>query len=172
MAGEHADVVLFPSGGVAIECPDLATTRNLAAIVAIELRAGDVVLLDGALAAGKTTFVSQVCEALDCVDRTSSPTYVISNTYKCPGFDVMHIDAYRLKDVDDFHHLGLDEYFPESVALIEWGSRVARAFSNCLRIEIDFAPPPREGRTYRLAGVGQRWQPLMTRLADHPQRIS
>lgn len=172
MAEEHVGVLRFPTAGVKVECRELDNARELAGIVSSELRQGDVILLDGALAAGKTAFVSFVCQALNCFDQPSSPTYVISNIYKCPKFDIIHIDAYRLKGLDEFYHLGIEEFFPECVTLIEWGDRVAQAFSSYLRIQIDFINPLEEGRIYRFAGVGTRWQPLIAKLAVRPLRIS
>lgn len=167
MAESHADVLTFPTGGVSIDCDDLRQTTSLAGIVASHLRLGDVVLLDSDLAVGKTTFVSLVCRALGCFDQPSSPTYVISNVYTCPHFEVFHIDAYRLSGIDEFLQLGLDEFFRSSLTFIEWGDRVASVFDRYLRIEIDFKGPTEDRRTYRLAGSGPHWCPLIAALAAH-----
>lgn len=166
----QAEIFRFPRGGVSIECGGLAATSDLARVLSQNLRSGDIILLNGALAAGKTTFVSLVCKALGCFDQPSSPTYVISNTYRCPKFDIIHIDAYRLKDVDEFDSLGVDEFFPEAVTFIEWGERVSQSFSSYLQIEIDFFTGSENMRVYRLMGVGSRWRSLMANLSNQHSR--
>lgn len=166
MAEGHSDIVAFPTGGVAIECSDMQETLTLAKTLASKLRRGDIVLLDGGLAAGKTTFVSLVCQALGCLDQPSSPTYVISNVYDCESFEVFHVDAYRLSGIDDFLQLGIDEFFPYVITFIEWGDRVAHAFDCYLTVKIDFANSGKDSRTYRITGCGSRWISLIAKLAS------
>lgn len=163
-------IVDFPRSGVAIECEDLSDTAALAGFIASSLKSGDVVLLDGELAAGKTTFVTLMCRALGCFDQPSSPTYVISNVYRCPKFEIFHIDAYRLGSVDEFYQLGLEEFLLNSATFIEWGGKVASAFDSCLKIQIDFLSGQGEGRIYRVTSSGSRWRSLVARLADYPKK--
>lgn len=170
MVESQADVVKFPAGGVSIECADMEDTAALAGLIARSLKSGDVVLLDGELATGKTTFVSLVCRALDTFDQPSSPTYVISNVYRCPKFEVFHIDAYRLNGADEFNQLGLEEFFPDSVTFIEWGNRVSSVFETFLKIEIEFSGFQDEGRTYRFTSSGAGWHSLIAKLANHHRR--
>ncbi len=148
-----------------VPCASLARTKALAEVVAQGVRVGDVVLFDGPLAAGKTTFVSFIIRALGCDGQVSSPTYAISNVYACGGFDVFHIDAYRLADLQEFHDLGIDEFFPEALVLIEWGERVAEVFPEHLRIRIDFDGAMGEARRFDFQAQGARWQPLIDRLS-------
>jgi len=168
----HTNILRFPSGGACVECVDLDATAALAGRIADTLEPGDVVLLDGALAAGKTTFISLLARALGTKAQPSSPTYTISNVYEAPRFEIFHIDAYRLAGADDFHHLGLEEFFPGGVALIEWGDRVASAFPLALRIGIDFLGDSEEGRSFRLTSPNPRWRPLIAELAGEPARKS
>ena len=168
----HQDLLQQPANAVAIECRDISVAHDLAARVATYLQMGDIVLLDGALAAGKTTFVSRICSELGVRDTPSSPTYVIANTYRTDGFQVFHIDAYRLAGAREFHQLGIDEYFPEAVTFIEWGERIADAVQDHLLVEIDFLPGYDEGRIYRFTGVGTRWQALIANLTEHPHTHS
>ncbi|MBS0191971.1 MAG: tRNA (adenosine(37)-N6)-threonylcarbamoyltransferase complex ATPase subunit type 1 TsaE [Phycisphaerales bacterium] len=109
-------------------------TAALAAGLASVLRGGDAVLLEGDLGAGKTAFVRGLSAALG-VERglVSSPTFVLMNEYpaKCDGVTrVVHMDAYRLRSVEDLDSLGIDEFLTggrvrEGVVLvIEWPERV------------------------------------------------
>src|SRR5689334_4089876 len=86
-----------------------------------------VVALDGPLGAGKTRLVQSMA-AFCGVDRADvvSPTFVLIHEYR-GSRPIYHIDAYRLRDDDEFLQLGVDEYFlPPNLVLIEWASRVAR----------------------------------------------
>ena len=167
---EHPPLTTGPENqlrgaAVSVPCASLARTQALAEMVAQDLRAGDVVLFDGALAAGKTTFVSFIARALGCEGQVTSPTYAISNVHACGGFDIFHIDAYRLADLQEFHDLGIDEFFPEALVLIEWGERVAQVFPEHLRIRIDLDDAGGEARRFAFQAQATRWQPLIDRLS-------
>lgn len=80
---------------------------------------GDVVLLQGDLGAGKTTFVSGVAEGLSCGEEVISPTFNIMKCYFKGRIPMYHIDAYRLEGQNI--EIGLDEYIEgDGVCLIEW----------------------------------------------------
>lgn len=166
--GPECDAV-GTDGGLSVACRTLGETAILAEVIADMLTTGDVILLDGALAAGKTTFVTQVCQALDCKDQPSSPTYAISNVYTCPDFEVFHIDAYRLGGVSEFYDLGIEEFFPDAVALIEWGERISDAFPEYLHTVITFQDPESEARLYTFGAKGARWQ---ARIAELAQKVA
>jgi tRNA threonylcarbamoyladenosine biosynthesis protein TsaE len=111
---------------------DLAGTEALGRALARVLRAGDLVLLDGDLGAGKTTLVRSIAVALG-VDEgdVSSPTFAIVNGYtgRTPAgaeLPIAHLDAYRLsgEDREELDLLGWDRFAPGSVLLIEWGERI------------------------------------------------
>ena len=95
--------------------------------VADRLRSGDVVLLEGDLAAGKTTFVRGLVEGLGgSADAVSSPTFVLLQSYDCASGDIAvvhHVDLYRLaEDLKDLREIGLEETLSDSAAIIavEW----------------------------------------------------
>src|ERR1700760_3417137 len=77
-----------------------AQTEALAAELASRLAPGDVVLVEGELGAGKTTFVRGACRALGVDALVTSPTFTIGQRY--PGHvAVAHLDLYRVADLAD-----------------------------------------------------------------------
>lgn len=143
-------------------CHDLAGVASIAQLLAPQLRAGDVLLLDGALAAGKTTFTTQLCAALGVTEPVTSPTYAISHLYEARDFDIYHIDAYRLEDETEFYALGIEEFFDAAVAIIEWGSRIKPAFPAHLQLTITAHD---EGRGYEFSAQGERWDGVLDALS-------
>ncbi len=100
-------------------------TEAIATEYARTLRAGDVVLLDGELGAGKTAFVRGLARGLGISDTVTSPTYAYLNVY---GNYLFHYDCYRLSSAEDAERLGLTDYFGEDcICAIEWSERIAEA---------------------------------------------
>lgn len=147
---------------VLVESPEQSS--QLAARLGQLLEIGDVIILNGALAAGKTFFVKALAESLGSTDYISSPTYTIANFYNIPSGSVLHMDAYRLESQEEFRDLGLEEYFLESITLIEWGEKIAEDFEEYLIIDIDFVGQEKEQRQYRFSAVGSRWQSVIEQL--------
>ncbi len=88
------------------------------------LKPGDVIALEGTLAAGKTTFTKGIAQALLIDEAITSPTFTVISEYegKMPLF---HFDTYRLADVDDFINLGIDDMlYGDGVCVIEWSEKV------------------------------------------------
>ena len=121
-------------------------------------KAGDLILLNGPLGAGKTVLVQGIGEALGIADVTS-PTFVISRIHKAP-LSLIHVDAYRLLEggnaaayLDD---LDLDTPRESAVTVIEWGGQEsARLSDQRLEITIDRTDDIRE---VTITPVGERWQ--------------
>jgi tRNA threonylcarbamoyladenosine biosynthesis protein TsaE len=101
-----------------------AETRALAAEIGATLRRGDVVVLNGELGAGKTTFVKGLAEGLGVVDAVTSPTFTIVQHYE-GRVPVTHVDVYRLDRLQELHDLGFEEMLDDGVTIIEWGDAVA-----------------------------------------------
>ncbi len=142
-------------------CSDLQATRDFAQRLAGYLKPGDVVLLDGALAAGKTTFTGFLVQALGSRDPVSSPTYALCNIYDAGDLQIYHIDAYRLASPEEFYLLGVEEFFPEALAIIEWGARLGSYFPEALQIHISGYGDSPEGRAFRLSGHSAKWSALL-----------
>jgi tRNA threonylcarbamoyladenosine biosynthesis protein TsaE len=90
-----------------------------------QLKAGDIVFLQGDLGAGKTTFVKGVAQAFKVsVKEVNSPTFVLMNYYK-GKLPVYHFDLYRLGSSKEVDTLDFDEYFyGAGISLIEWPERL------------------------------------------------
>lgn len=150
---------------VTLAVADEAGTRRLARSLAPHLRPGDALLLDGALAAGKTAFTRALVAALGSDDAVTSPTYAIANIYDAPEFQVLHVDAWRLADARAFYQLGLDDYLEDAVCVIEWGSRVAAMFPAPLCLAFDFAEDCEAARRITVSAAEARWMPVLDSLA-------
>jgi tRNA threonylcarbamoyladenosine biosynthesis protein TsaE len=99
-----------------------AETEELGGRVASGLAAGDVVLIEGELGAGKTTFVRGACRALGVTAPVTSPTFTIGHLYRADGqASVAHVDLYRLASLDgEDPDLLADYVSPETIAFVEW----------------------------------------------------
>ena len=135
---------------------DEADTERLGQALAQVLGEGGVVALLGPLGAGKTRLVQAIATACG-VDRREvvSPTFVLVHEYQ--GLQpIYHIDAYRLRDEDEFLQLGAHEYFsPPNLVFIEWAERVARCLPGD-RIEIVITPLSNDARQFEIVGHGVR----------------
>ncbi len=137
-----------------------ADMHNLGMRIGAECVAGDLILLNGPLGAGKTVLVQGIGQALGISDVTS-PTFVISRIHKAP-LPLIHVDAYRLLEggkaalyLDD---LDLDSPRESAVTVIEWGGQEsARLSEERLEIVIDRTDEVRE---VTITPVGPRWQGL------------
>ena len=87
------------------------------------LKAGDCVLLNGELGAGKTTFTQGLAKSLDVTGEVTSPTFVIAREHKSKqsGPNLVHVDAYRLSTLAEISQLDLVSDLQDSVLVVEWG---------------------------------------------------
>jgi tRNA threonylcarbamoyladenosine biosynthesis protein TsaE len=100
-------------------------TKLCAQRLAGQLVPGDIVLLQGDLGAGKTTFVKGLVQGFKLSSKkVNSPTFVLMNYYK-GKLPIYHFDLYRLGNSKELDTLDFDEYFyGEGISLIEWPERL------------------------------------------------
>ncbi|ALC05063.1 hypothetical protein CDES_03050 [Corynebacterium deserti GIMN1.010] len=114
------------------------------------LEAGDVVILDGPLGAGKTTFTQGIAKGMQVKGRVTSPTFVIAREHRSEvgGPGLIHMDAYRLlgedPDADDADPIGaldsldLDTDLDSAVVVAEWGGGLVEQIADAyLLVSID-----------------------------------
>ena len=129
-----------------ISSSSAAATESVGRDFAARLRPGDVVLLAGELAAGKTTFVRGLVHGLGGnPELVSSPSFVLLQSYDCCGGGITvvhHVDLYRLaENVADLREIGLEETLsdPTAIVAVEWPKDTLAAWI------------PAEARVWRVA---------------------
>jgi len=106
-----------------VTLPDPEATVALARRFAPLLGAGDVLLLEGQIGAGKTAFARALIQALGVAEDVPSPTFTLVQTYEA-GVEIWHADLYRLSHPDEAVELGLTEAFETALCLVEWPGKL------------------------------------------------
>ncbi|MBL7727364.1 MAG: tRNA (adenosine(37)-N6)-threonylcarbamoyltransferase complex ATPase subunit type 1 TsaE [Dinghuibacter sp.] len=147
-------------GTICIQTAGEQETIALARSIAPLFAPGAVVLLDGEMGAGKTHFVKGVAEHFGYDGEVTSPTFTLANFYESPGVTLLHMDLYRIEGIDEFNDLGLLEYFPESVVLIEWGVKIADHLTEYLQVHINYHNHEKESRQIVFSGQGAEYEQM------------
>lgn len=126
---------------------DDAATAALGQRLAAVLRAGDLILLDGDLGAGKTALARSIIRSLVGDPRLDvpSPSFALVQPYVAASGPVLHADLYRLGGEDEVEELGLFDA-PDAIVLVEWPERapsLAGRSDVLVRLSV---PPGRDGR--------------------------
>jgi len=164
----------------------------LGAAIADRVTAGDLVMLNGELGAGKTTLTRGLGEALGVRGAVTSPTFVLARTHpRENGAPLVHVDAYRLRSAVELDDLDLD--FENSIVVVEWGDGLLDGITDSwLRVDIerphggdvsdldgtdldgtDFDRTDEGGtdeeqpRTVSITGVGPRWEGVSWNAPGH-----
>lgn len=112
-------------------------TMDLGEQIARILPDGSIICFAGDLGAGKTTFVRGLAKGLNILDVVQSPTFNIMKVYFKGSRPLIHIDAYRLADINP--DIGLDEYigYESGITVIEWPEFIKELIpSNAILITI------------------------------------
>ena len=129
--------------------------HQLGVKLSAQLRAGDLVLVNGPLGAGKTVLAQGIGQGLG-VSGVTSPTFVISRVHKA-NVPFIHVDAYRLVDSEN-PNLYLDDLdldIANSITVIEWGgAESARLSEDRIEITIDRSD---DVRKVEVNPIGSRW---------------
>ena len=80
----------------------------------------DVILITGEVGTGKTTLIKEYCKLIGVEETVNSPTYTLINEYQNKRGKIVHMDLYRVKDINEINELGFFEYLENNIVIIEW----------------------------------------------------
>jgi len=143
-----------------VDVPSAEAMAEFAGRIASLLAAGDLLILQGELGAGKTTFTQGLGESLGVRGPITSPTFVLARIHPSlvDGPDLVHVDAYRLSSAAEVDDLDLDATADGSVTVVEWGAGVAEQLSeDWLHIAIAAGTIGPDSRTVSVVPHGARW---------------
>ena len=146
-----------------IQVDSLEKTQQIAEKLAQVVTENDIILLNGDLGAGKTTFSQYFGKALGVKRTINSPTFNIIKSYK-GRLPFHHMDCYRLEDSDE--DLGFDEYFNDNgVTIIEW-SKFIQEYLPKERLEINIKYIDADKRVFEIISKGEHYKQIKEVLND------
>lgn len=146
-----------------IQVDSLEKTQQIAEKLAQVVTENDIILLNGDLGAGKTTFSQYFGKALGVKRTINSPTFNIIKSYK-GRLPFHHMDCYRLEDSDE--DLGFDEYFNDNgVTIIEW-SEFIQEYLPKERLEINIKYIDTDKRVFEIISKGEHYKQIKEVLND------
>lgn len=117
------------------------------------LTGGEIIAMQGTLAAGKTTMTKGIAESLGVADTITSPTFCLISEYE-GRLPLYHMDVYRLDGGEDFINLGVEDMmYGNGVSIIEWSEKV---MDELPRETIIIKIEPKEGSTERTITI-ENW---------------
>jgi len=116
----------------------------------------DVVVLEGALGGGKTTFIKGLMAAAGFKGRVLSPTFTLLRQYKTKKFLFCHVDLYRL-DSEHLEGWGLEDFLYASnvITLIEWGEKIEKNLDRYIKIVFEHTGQDRRRIKFSTKGYGE-----------------
>ncbi|KOO42277.1 tRNA (adenosine(37)-N6)-threonylcarbamoyltransferase complex ATPase subunit type 1 TsaE [Priestia koreensis] len=127
-------------------------TMRVAIQLSERLTPGSVLLLEGDLGAGKTTFTKGLAKGLGIERNVNSPTFTIIKEYRNGRLPLYHMDVYRVED--EFEDLGFDEYFDgDGVTVVEWAHLIKEQLPE-ERLEINIFHQAENERKIEIEAVG------------------
>lgn len=158
------------SSGYHFELPDEPAAARFAAALGTRLGAGDTVLLEGPIGAGKSFIARALIQSLmageGSVEDVPSPTFTLVQTYSCGPIEVWHADLYRLGDESEVAELGLEEAFDTALCLVEWPERLGSARPHdALLLSLD-PDPATDARRISLTFHDPKWRSILQDLPE------
>lgn len=144
------------------ETTDETHTKEIAEKLGGLVEARDVILLDGNLGAGKTTFTKGLALGMGIEQIIKSPTYTLIREYQKGRLPLYHLDVYRLEEAGG-EALGLEEYFyGDGVSVIEWSTFIEEDLpTEFMKITIDRSGEFLQNRFFTVEAVGKRYEALL-----------
>ncbi|WP_299281453.1 tRNA (adenosine(37)-N6)-threonylcarbamoyltransferase complex ATPase subunit type 1 TsaE [uncultured Tateyamaria sp.] len=149
-----------------LDWPDADHTARCAVALGPRLTAGDVVLLNGPVGAGKTHFARALIQSvLDAPEDVPSPTFTLVQQYDTSLGALWHADLYRITADTEVDELGLSQAFEDAICLVEWPDRLgALQPENALNIDI---VPEGDARSATLTWTAPRWVERLQGMVQH-----
>lgn len=143
-------------------------TAELARKIARHVSAGDTLLLEGPLGAGKTHFARALIQQLlaehGLHEDVPSPTFTLVQTYDTGPLEIWHADLYRLSSPDELIELGLEDAFEAALCLVEWPDRLGAHVPDWA-LMLSFSHGADEAdRDLTLRTTNPKWAPLIAEL--------
>lgn len=157
----------MPDNAIEIPLTSPEETAELARRLAHEVTAGDVLLLEGDIGAGKTHFARSLIQfLLSEPEDVPSPTFTLIQSYDAADFEIWHADLYRLTSPDEVIELGLIDAFEDALCLVEWPDRLAElAPQSALTLRFVMGDIPGL-RTVTMTAQNERWSPVFETLRN------
>ncbi len=148
------------------QASDENDTDRLGHALAQQLPESATIALAGTLGAGKTRLVQAIASGCGVPSgEVTSPTFVLCQPYRARR-TIYHLDAYRVRDLDEFLELGVEEYFESpGLTLIEWADRVATCLPEDL-LEIHIEITGETARQFELVARGSAHEEALGRIAQ------
>lgn len=111
-------------------------TIELGTKIAKDFEAGDIILLEGELGAGKTALTKGIAKFFNIKKEITSPTFTLLNIYEIKNHNkienLIHIDTYRLKNEEELIGIGAEDYLGDkkTVCIIEWPEKITNILKN------------------------------------------
>lgn len=122
----------------------LSDLTNAAEEIIGALDGRNVIAFFGAMGAGKTTLIREICALVGSEDVVTSPTFALVNRYESgKGFPIYHFDFYRIERPDEAFDMGYEEYFySDGLCLVEWSEKIEELLpDDVMRVEIEVLSP-------------------------------
>lgn len=113
--------------------------KIIASNIAKNLQNSNIILLEGTLGTGKTTFIKYMLKLLGIDTKIiTSPTFNLVHQYYVKGIMIWHFDLYRINDFDELISLNIEDAFSIGICLIEWGNIVKPILTKYTEIKISY----------------------------------
>lgn len=120
-------------------CKDEKELSSVAKAILNLIGEEKIVIFQGEMGVGKTTFIKQLCHHLGSTDEITSPTFSLINEYHSTNGSIYHFDFYRLQNIQEALDIGIDEYLDSGCyCLIEWPEKISSLLPpSLIKIEIE-----------------------------------
>ena len=152
----------------------IEATQFLGGLIAPNLATGDIICLRGDLGLGKTELARAIIRARAGASiEVPSPTFSLMQHYKMAGLEIVHLDLYRLSELDELVELGVEEFFERSALIVEW-PELAEDYLPWIGLDVELAGQEHsrtaDHRIATLTAFGNKWLTLLESF-DVPRSI-